>query len=730
MENNTELEQTKKVFSKDQLVNLANDAINTLDTDPTKEMKHVSHIIKEEVTKEKVEEIDSESITEKNDEMDIEDIELKTPKKKLKKIFIIIPVVVLLLIGLFLTLYFVIFKKHKKEEPKNNDVIIAKKNYRYENGSLIFLDGNKEIGSYKCNNKSVTNCYVANYSNTEDDLFVARLVYEDLKPVSEQSDFINNQYAFIVDDKNAKTDNILIYDFINNKNMETIKGVKYYNDDNYVIIKDKNNQYSLYMLNTDGIKNSTNNSYEYLTMINEGDNSALIAKTNGKWSLIEHSGTEVSKPIMLPIRSFNSEYIVAGETGAYYLYNYKGNQVFKKSYSFIELLDEYVITINDLDLKVLDYEGNQYNQVPVELKSSEYIIKYIYNDKGSKVGTRGSYQSSIKDDTLTITIMDDKNTKININLLEGKLNKNLKYINYNNGVLYFYNDEEKTSLIGSYTCTNKNTINGTDDVLDNCYIASDSIYENNDVESNDDKTIGVIPIINNKYVFISDNAITANKKLVKLYDLTTSKVIGSYQNVCSYLFSGINELSFAMVDDLNILARNKDGKMGLIRINGNEISNGILFNYLSIEKMGKYYLAKQDNAKYVLIDQNSLNVVSKETNQIKGYNEKYLKVIEGNKYYIYDYEGNKISNTGYKYIELADDYYAAVNDSNYITLYNYDNEQIISEEVKLNSNKYTDKIKPSFILNKLGIVVTISILSGDNYLDYSFDTTTGSRVEG
>ena len=335
------------------------------------------------------------------------------------------------------------------------------------------------------------------------------------------------------------------------------------------------------------------------------------------------------------------------------------------------------------------------------------------------------------DNKLIITIKGDPESKVSIDLLEGKVSANLKYVSYLDGVLYFYSDEEKTELLGKYACANKNTINEDTTALNNCFVAKDTIYENNDMEDNSNKTVGIIPIINNTFVFINDSKPTDSKKTVKLYNLKTSKVLGGYQNVCTYLFSGLEEVSFAEINDLDFIARNTSGKMGLIKINNDEVSNGIKFNYLSLEKMGKYYLAKNSNAKYVLIyDDTATNTSIEFNGPIKGYNKDYIKVNESNKYAIYDFDGKKVNNVNYKFIEIYDDFYAAVNDSNSLALYKYNNDQILSDEIKLYSNKYTDSEKPAFKLDQFGFIVTISVLKDDIYTDYEYDLTTGKRVEG
>ena len=719
---NKENESTKKVFSKEQLQRMSNDALKTINDDETIEIKKIYQEEPEEVVE------SDEIIEEETDEITTDDMEPLEPKSKKKLIIAIILVVLAFLLLIGGIIGFVIYRINHKKPKKVESIIVKKDNYRYENGKLILIDNEKEIGTYNCNNKDAKLCYIANYSNNEDNFLIPTMYYENNEEVIDTSDFINKQYAFIIDGKDNK---IIIYDFINKKEIDKIEKVKYYGNNNYAILV-KNNKYGLVDFQTSGLKFLIDYTYDYMGVVLGSDNGeTLVVKKDSAYQIIDYTNKALSKEIVAPIRGYNENYIIAGEDGKLYLYDYKNKYVFNKAYSYIKLLKDYVIVVNDLDLLVLDYEGNKYNINPITLKNNNYVAKNIYDKKGKKIRTDESFEESIKDNKLIITIKGDNETKVSIDLLEGKVSANLKYVSYFDGVLYFYSDEEKTDLLGKYTCANKNTITADTTTLNNCFVAKDTIYENNDMEDNSTKTVGVIPIINDTFVFINDSKPTDSKKTIKLYNLKTSKVLGGYQNVCTYLFSGLEELSFAEISDLDFIARNTSGKMGLIKINNDEVSNGIKFNYLSLEKMGKYYLGKNSDAKYVLIyDDTASNTSIAFNGPIKGYNNKYIKVNESNKYAIYDFEGKKVNNINYKFIEIYDDFYAAVNDSNNLTIYNYHNEQIITDDIKLYSNKYTDSEYPSFKLEKFGYIITISVLKDNEYTEYDYDITTGMRVEG
>ena len=120
---------------------------------------------KEEMTKEqesKKEEEETEK--EKNVFKKIAAFWQKLDKKK--KIAIICGGIVLLIL-LGVGLFFLLRKNPEPALPDEPDVIIEMNNYRYENGSLVFLDGDTELGRYECENKNENQCAVAYLSSEE-----------------------------------------------------------------------------------------------------------------------------------------------------------------------------------------------------------------------------------------------------------------------------------------------------------------------------------------------------------------------------------------------------------------------------------------------------------------------------------------------------------------------------------------------------------------------------------
>ena len=194
--------------------------------------------------------------------------------------------------------------------------------------------------------------------------------------------------------------------------------------------------------------------------------------------------------------------------------------------------------------------------------------------------------------------------------------------------------------------------------------------------------------------------------------------------------------------DLSDFRNKLTKKTSAIIVNSPNNPTGILYKANIIEEISNIlkekereynhsiYLISDEPYRELIYDDTATNTSVEFNGPIKGYNKDYIKVNESNKYAIYDFDGKKVNNVNYKFIEIYDDFYVAVNDSNSLALYKYNNDQILSDEIKLYSNKYTDSEKPAFKLDQFGFIVTISVLKDDIYTDYEYDLTTGKRVEG
>ena len=163
----------------------------------------------------------------------------KTLTKKQKIIIIsIVGVIILLIICLVV---YLMLPKPSEEAPKEPDevIVIDKGNYRYQDGTLVFLNDQKtEIGTYECQEKEEAMCYVSYISNGLDDVNVIKNVYEDNTSVQFRSEVFHNRFVFIND---GDKDTIKLYDILENKVIGNYKKIKYYESlgSDYVVLENE-----------------------------------------------------------------------------------------------------------------------------------------------------------------------------------------------------------------------------------------------------------------------------------------------------------------------------------------------------------------------------------------------------------------------------------------------------------------------------------------------------------
>ena len=186
-----------------------------------KNMKKADLVFKTEV--ETKEEVKEELAKEKK-----ENIFKKLAKKwksldKKKKIIVICVAVVLVLliaVGIF-------FLVSGNDGPLDEtpDVILESDNYRYENGTLIFLDGDSEIGRYECEHKDETLCEVS-YLTNDDAFDQTRMVDENGNDLTLRSQIYHNRYVFVTDRESTDTERIILYDMQENSTVQELKSVR------------------------------------------------------------------------------------------------------------------------------------------------------------------------------------------------------------------------------------------------------------------------------------------------------------------------------------------------------------------------------------------------------------------------------------------------------------------------------------------------------------------------
>ena len=265
----------------------------------------------------------------------------KLPKKNKIIIISICVVVLLLIIGLII--FLVTSKKHdgKDELPS---VVLAKDNYRYENGVLTILDDNDNtIGTYACENKDENKCYVAYTNNDEDTFNVAKNVYEDGSVVKVRSQAIANRYIFIYDNETKESNKIKLYDMLNNKVMEEYLGVKQYDVEtkNIAVLKNTNNKYGIVKFDETSDTNMIDFVYDYIGIMKKSKDNLIIVKNDKGYYLADYTNNLKTKVFNGEIIDYNDNYVVV-KNNKYTVYNYTGEE-FNKNYDYIRLLtDEYV----------------------------------------------------------------------------------------------------------------------------------------------------------------------------------------------------------------------------------------------------------------------------------------------------------------------------------------------------------------------------------------------------
>ena len=412
---------------------------------------------------------------------------------KKKKIIIIVSIVIILLVIVGILLYFLVFKKdNHKDDYKEPTVVIEKDNYKYEDGKLIFIDNDKkEIGEYECTNKNENLCYVAYFSN-EDTFDINKKVYENGGLVNIRTDIIDN-YVFIYDDETKEKGEVSLYDMKEKKIIDTYSLVKKVKD-KYVILK-KDGNYNLINLDKK-VSKAIDTSYDYMGYIEDTNN--LVVATNNNYKLINFDGDSVSKNVPGTIMNFDANNISVKVNNNYFVYNYNGDVVVNKEYNYIRFVNNYIIAAEGKKLFVYDVNGNPMNLDGIRITSSDYNTKLVFNDNLRQTGKEEAFNVVVTNNTMRIEYGEDY-TKINLS--DGVVSKNISYISYFGGKLYFYSDEEKTNLIGTYKCEYANDTNEATKELENCFIAKESnifLSDNKDVKN------GYLQIYNNTYVFIAD----------------------------------------------------------------------------------------------------------------------------------------------------------------------------------------------------------------------------------
>lgn len=627
---------------------------------------------------------------------------------KQQKIILIVSLLVIFLFSIIITTI-VLINDSKQKEPVPDAtpevIVIDNGNYRYENGTLKFLNDNKtEIGSYECTNEDENLCYVAYLSNNEDNFDTIKNIYEDGSEVKIRSQIYNNRYVFLVD---GEEETVKLYDILEQKSINEYTLLKTFDDSNQVIVKDKNNKYGLLEITSNEIKTIIEPSYEYMGII--PNKNKIIVKTTKASYLIDKNNKYLTKQLKGDIIDYNDTYVLVKNNNTYEVVDYN-NQSLITNEGYIKLINEdYVGLVIDNNLYIRGYGNNKYNEVGYRLYNDNYYGLNTYNKEGIQKSSSYAFKVSVNESMATIYIKNnDKTEESALNLKDGEASSYKKYYSYFDGILYFYSDEEKTNLIGNYPCQNKNTFEDNLD-FNHCNVAYDNPNEYN-YKNQASQAKNLLPIYNNRFVFITDT-LDINQEETKLYDFTTNKVIATYATVNASVSN--NDGILTLVDNqTNIIVKNKSNKYGMISLSSNGLSKIYDFIYDEMERIGDNIQVKQ-NDKYKImfaIDSSSASYPAK----IYDYNQNYYIIKETNGYAIYDTSANKVINKNYKFIKmLGDTCFGYIGDDNklYVSLYDGTTINTTGIDIDIPTNEL-DYLK-LFTLTKLNNEVIVNVFNLD-----------------
>lgn len=682
----------------------------------------VSEEIKEQEVKEAEEKAVDEQITKLKNDEDDDDEELfaglkaklaAMPKKKKIMIFGGIALVFILLVVLLVAILVkATVPKEKVDEPiipvEDVETVIVD-NFYYKDGRLYFLDNEEnELGNYECENKDEDKCYVAINANN-DELNVPEKYDPDGAVLQERIPIYLDEYVFVYDSKNDKNKVINLYSFKENKVVQTYDTVKAYKDDLLIVSVD--GKYGLIEFDN-GLVELIAPTFKELYFISGMNN--LVAKNLGGYVVVDKSGTEISTHVdgSYDLKYYNDKFIVVRENKTYNVYNYQGEELVH-GYDFATVVDDYMVLVEDKEVFIRDGNKVKYNEEGYALKNTTYVKKYNYDKDGKLVGKEVSFELLKEDNKLQLLVYDGEEPKYyGINGIEAYANKKYPYVSYFNKKLYFYDDTGKENVIGSYKCNNENSIQNADSYFNSCYIASDTIYEKNDMEVPamiNRKSL--IPIINTRFVFIKDGSD------IILYDLKDEKKLGTYTSVNTY--TPHNDYANTLKDgDTYVVALNKKGKYALLRVGASSVDAVVSFEYTNMEKVGDYLTAQKSSSEWKLFKVGDGTPLATLPGRLMGYSsdKKYIKYLDGTDYVVSNFTGKKVSEDKYDYVELYVGFYVGIKNKK-LNIYDYEGKKITKEDLTIDNNKYSRVDNPAFKVVKNEKTYVVSVYDGSKYVD-------------
>lgn len=629
--------------------------------------------------KEENEEVSSQLVlTEDNLEVVVKEKKLKKPKGdsvfvKFKKWFddlskkqriIFFGCISLFIIILIVVLFFCFSKSDNENNTLEEEIVVLEMgNYKYINGVLYFYDSlDVELGSYECIVADEDLCALATSANDEKlDLVVS--ANED------ESDFnyfmpIYENLVFIYDDEK-----VILYNMDSNEIVDEFSSVIVSYSD-FVIVTNFESEYALLDLSSESLF-VTEFSYDYIGYSKNGLN--FTYTSNGKNGIMDSSGSSLSSAISNNIISYNDTLIVTESGGDYYITNYK-NETTGNSFDFVKIYNEYAYGITNDLVYAYNSSSNKINEVGVSISSVTDYTEYDIYDNSGKLISSDRIVNVVKSNDKTILIND-----VSFNVYESYVSANLDYMNYINGVIYFYSDKSKNDLIGSYECEVPNVINSTTDSLSSCYIAKHTDLMDSSNSS------GVIPLMYSRYAFIYDSKSLALYENIVLYDLSDNKSIANYSAIDLLSTTSFEKkLTFFNDSLMLVYAKNTEGKFGIMKLTKTGATGYISFDYESISLLSTYFVGTDSSGYNHLYDSSANLITTKDANissEIVSYLNGYIIVNNSGKNQLLNASGQVISNA-YEELFLQHSLYAAVTgDKIYVYSYNDKDTNLFSESI-------------------------------------------------
>ena len=286
-------------------------------------------------------------------------------KDKKTLITIIVLLVIFLPIGLFGTIKsFSATKPDVKDDNPN-------KEFKYNN-KLYFYYNDKLLSTYEC-----STCTLA--SSSIDDINYHTNYYK--SDDKELAGVLNEYYGLF-----KENDNIILYNLVNNKKIDSYKSIKNYNIDatsKFAITEKSSGKGVIFF---DLSNSPIPNVYEYITLPshiidNKLDTSKFIVKKDNMWSVISANKEVDVAPVSDEIVDFNDSYYITFANNTYHIYD-------RNNIEYLENLPKtnvygvgkYIFVLNNNQLFIYENCLNPVIKI-MELPNYNSIYFYQNNNK-------------------------------------------------------------------------------------------------------------------------------------------------------------------------------------------------------------------------------------------------------------------------------------------------------------------------------------------------------------